>query len=609
MCGIFGLVGIRAPDPRAHALRLKHRGPDGFGEYASAGAPVYLGHCRLAILDLTDQGRQPMSNEDGTVWITYNGEVYNFRELQRELVARGHVFRSRSDTEAIVHAYEEWGPACFSRLRGMFALGIWDEPRRRLVLARDRLGIKPLHYWHGPGGLAFASEPKALLGLPGLGRAVDPRALASYLLYGYVAGADSIWSGLRRLLPGEYAVYSEPDGRLERQAYWALDPAPRPWSEAEALERLQELLRASVADCLVSDVPVSVFLSGGIDSTTVASFASRLQPGIGSCSVGFEGWGSCELEAAARTAAVIGSRHSEARVGLQTFAGLDRVFDRFDEPLADTAIVPTDLVSQVARKVSKVVMSGDGGDEAFGGYAWYAQTVFCRRRKRVAFLLEPLLRALGLASTRLGRRCSDLHHYRRMASPGFELPEIRRLSALPAGDALPADEAALYRRHDRPGLGGALRWQYIDAMTYLTDNNLLRVDKASMGHGLEVRVPLLDHALVEFAFSLPESLRVAAGEQKVLLRRLLGPAGLGHVLPLRKQGFSCPVNLYRSAASMVADVEACALADTGVLRGDPLRAFLRHAGDGSQSHRLWQLWVLDRWARRWLAGGADPCPS
>ena len=601
MCGIFGIIGPGFDDPRReHQARLlHHRGPDGFGAYEDAKHAVYLAHCRLAIIDLSARGAQPMCNEDGTVWITYNGEIYGFAALRTELERQGHRFASATDTEVILHAYEEWGIACLERLNGMFAFALWDSGRGKLFLVRDRLGIKPLYYGQFGDTLAFASDTRALTDLPCVRKAIDPGALACYLLYKYVSGEASIWQGISRLPPAHYLEYDLGTGTARSRRYWDLALETRPWSFESACEEFADLFETSVKNCLVSDVPIGIFLSGGYDSSAIARAATQWSPRINSFCIGFDGWGRDERPAAAETARWLSTTHHEQSLGLSQFHGIDRVIEAYDEPLADSSIFPTYLVSGLARQHATVALSGDGGDELLGGYSWFGHTVHCTTRKRLAFLLEPLLRAAGLANSPWGRRCNVLDHYRLLTSPTFELDEIRRLFPSLPQECLPRQETYLYQRHQRRELNGYQRWQYVDLHTFLPDTNLMKVDRASMAHSLEVRVPFLDHRLVEFAFSLPEHLVAGKGQTKVLLANWLASRGLSQVLERPKLGFSCPISQFWSSETMLAEVLGGRLVEYGLLdRGQAMKLFddkaLRHG------LKLQVLAILERWARRWL---------
>jgi asparagine synthase (glutamine-hydrolysing) len=602
MCGIFGLAGpgFDMPQRERQARLLARRGPDGFGAHVDTRHQVYLAHCRLAVIDLSARGAQPMCNEDGSVWITFNGEIYGFAALRAELQACGHRFATATDTEVIIHAYEEWGIGCLARLNGMFAFALWDSRLGKIFLVRDRLGIKPLYYGCFSGTLAFASDTRALLGLPWVRRELEPSALASYLLYRYVAGEASIWRGISRLLPGHYLEYDLARHSGSTQRYWQLPLETQGWTAESALERFGELFEGSVWDCLVSDVPVGVFLSGGYDSSAVAAAAQGGAATTNTFSIGFAGWARDERAPAAETARLLHTAHHETVLGEEQFASIDEVVGAYDEPLADSSIFPTYLVSAFARRHATVALSGDGGDELFGGYTWYGHTVDCSARKRLAFLLEPLVRALGLHHSPWGRRCVTTEHYRLLNSPTFTLRDIRRLFPALPRDELPDEESYLYRQHLRRELTGYRRWQYVDLNTFLVDNNLTKVDRASMAHSLEVRVPFLDHRLVEFAFSLPQTLAVAEGRGKRLVGHWLMKNGLGAVLTRPKLGFSCPWQRFWPVSDMAGEIAHGQLVRSGILDAKALNAVLPVGVDAANDAQLMVLAILERWARKWI---------
>jgi asparagine synthase (glutamine-hydrolysing) len=612
MCGIFGVVGkVDAQAFERAALRLRHRGPDGFGTHHDAEHDVHLAHCRLAVIDLSENGRQPMTNEDGSIWITYNGEIYNHRMLKRQLEASGHRFRSQSDTEVILHAYEEWGPQCLLRLEGMFAFGLWDCGRGRLLLARDRIGIKPLYYCHSDGRFVFASEPKALLALPFVRREIYPPALINYLIYGYVSGGDSIWSQVQQVNPGEYLEIACPSLQVYRSIYWRLAPERERHGlgEDQAVDRLDALLSEVVRRHLVSDVPLGVFLSGGVDSTAVACGAAMVSDHVRTFSVGFGAFRD-ELPVARQTASLLGTEHSEQSVDEGVFAQALEVLDFLDEPLANDSVFPAYWLSRVTRRSVTVALSGDGGDELFAGYEWYAQMAACRRRKRLAFALNPLVRALGLSGTRLGKRSDRFELYRILQTPGFLLSDIRRLFPWLPGDAFPPTESTALLRAAPQWADGYRLWQSIDMQMFLPCSNLVYMDRASMANSLEVRVPLLDANIVEFALSLPESLCVRDGQRKHVLRALLAKYGMGHAAFRPKHGFSCPVGTYHDLRRQREDILGGQLVKQGLLDARELTV-----GPPLNTFTSFILWMLEQWYARFMVGSpcdgapAAACPS
>ena len=499
MCGIFGFVGTEDPQFLRRAAHAQdHRGPDGFGEYAqpldsrdavpvsslSKGRDfVYLAHNRLSIIDLSERGRQPMANEDGSVQLVFNGEIYNYLELRKELIAKGHRFASDTDSEVIVHAYEEWGFNCVDRFCGMFAFAIWDSRNRRMFIARDRIGIKPLYLWQAAHGWAFASEAKAFFPLPEFRKRLNPDALAGFLFYSYVPGTESIWQSVRRLNPGEWMTY-DVDRRVETvRNYWRIDRPIQPRTFSDATEQLEELLKLCVKQHLISDVPLGVFLSGGIDSGTVLAMAAAERPQVESFTIGFTGWDNSEIDEAAATAKLLGSRHRSETVGTKDFGNLSETMALFDEPMADSSIVPTNALCREASQHFKVALSGDGGDEMFGGYRWYGHLERDPLRRQLSYFLARL-------KTRWGRTpawpagCENRHEfYRLLTSPSFSAREVADLiPSFPRETAENYEKQMVYE-HFREDAGAYRRWRMFDTETFLVYNNLARVDSLSMRCG------------------------------------------------------------------------------------------------------------------------------
>ncbi|HRU07088.1 MAG TPA: asparagine synthase (glutamine-hydrolyzing), partial [Candidatus Brocadiia bacterium] len=496
--------------------------------------------------------------------------------------------------EVILHAYEEWGTGCLRRFNGMFAFGLWDGKRKRLFLARDRMGVKPLYYLRRRGRLAFASEPKALLGLEGFSRRINSQAMADYLACRYIPGRQSVFEGICRLGPAESMVYDARTDHLSLERYWSLPLGAVDRPDGALLDDFEALLSDVVARQMVSDVPLGVFLSGGLDSSAIACVGARQAAQLNTFSVGFDGWDRTELPLARQTAEKLGARRCEAVVSAGSFEDMQRVFDVFDEPLGDTSIFPTYLICEAARQHVKVALSGDGGDEVFGGYLWHHLIRHCSFRKRLAFLAGSVLRLAGVMRGHMARRCDRLHHYLFLVSPGFAFEESKALFPRLVLEPGLAETHAL-ASCDRPHLPSFQRWRLVDAQTFLVDNNLLRVDRASMAHSLEVRVPYLDHRIVEFAFSLPERLCETGGGAKPLLRRLLERRGLGHLLNQPKRGFSCPVGRYLPPRRMWDMVRGGAMARDGVL---DVKAFARLAPEDGSDYRLWLLTALENWYAR-----------
>ncbi len=561
MCGIAGIVradgGIEEEEIVAMRDTLTHRGPDDAGCHLTADRRVALGHRRLSIIDLSSHGHQPMSNETGTIWIVYNGEVYNFPALRAELSAK-HRFRSRTDTEVLLHAYEEWGIDFLERLRGMFAFALWDGRQRRLLLARDRLGIKPLYYGQIGASFLFASELKAITRcFPSL--PLDESALYDFLTYLYIPTPKTPYRDVRKLPAGHYLLWEE--GRTTLAPYWELTCRPSGITrEEEAVEALEHLLDEAVRLRLVSDVPLGLLLSGGVDSSGVTALACRHLQGKGgkvhTFSVGFDDAAFTETPYARIVAERYGTEHVEQHVdlalGRQVYA---RLHAMYDEPFGDTSAIPTFLVSEVARRHVTVVLSGDGGDEVFGGYTRYREMLEASGPLPVGRLLGPAWRSRiirGFLGHYPARWRGRYRFLRTLLDPleaycmlmGGILKEEKAFLLRPeiVRRFRDYDDYWFFREHWIADLDPFTRLQYLDLKTYLPDDILTKVDRASMAVSLEVRVPILDHEVVAFAFSLPVAVRNPGNRPKYLLKRMLAPFLPETILERRKQGFAIPLS-------------------------------------------------------------------
>lgn len=565
MCGISGIFDPFQASPIDEALlvrmssALEHRGPDGSGLHVEPG--VGLAHRRLAIIDL-EGGAQPLYNEDGSIVVVYNGEIYNFAELMSELIAAGHVFKTRCDTEVIVHAWEEWGAACLSRFRGMFAIALWDRGQQLLLLARDRLGVKPLHYARlADGRLLFGSEIKSLLVCPELCRDLDPCAVEEFFAFGYVADPRSIFESVRKLPAGHYMLVRrgqrEPSMPVE---YWDLhfDRVHPGSSEAIAAE-LRERLMEAVRIRLIAEVPLGAFLSGGVDSSAVVAMMARVsEHPVNTCAIGSTDPRFDERAFAQRTALRYGTRHREKVVSPDDFALVDLLGPLYDEPFADSSAMPTYRVCELARQQVTVCLSGDGGDESFAGYRRHRWHLYEERGRALLplWLRSPLF---GLAARlypkadwapRILRARSTLQALSKDSIDGyFEsvaiLPDQIRHSLL--SDQFHRDlqgyrAADVLRRYaDRAPRHPLSRARYLDIKTYLAGDILTKVDRASMAHGLEVRVPLLDHKLLEWVSGISPRMLLRGGEGKAIFKQAMQADLDAEILYRRKQGFSIPL--------------------------------------------------------------------
>ena len=615
MCGIAGLASTRdEPVPPGVAAAMcgliVHRGPDDQG--VRAIAPAQIGMRRLSIIDLAG-GHQPIPNEDRTVWVVLNGEIYNFREVRSDLEARGHRFETHSDTECIVHAYEEYGDECFTRLRGMFAIAILDERRQRLVLARDRLGKKPLYHARIGGMLAFASELKCFFAVPGFVPRVSAQATREYFSLGYVPCPGTIYEDVEKLPPAHYLVLE--NGRTSIHRYWSLPYGPK-WTDDDATleERLLEHLDEAVRLRLVSDVPFGAFLSGGLDSSVVAALMARhLEQPVQAFTIGFREAAYDELPDARRIARHIGAEHHELVVDARAAELLPSLAWHCDEPFADASAIPTFLVSKLAAGRVKMVLSGDGGDEAFAGYERYGRYLRLDRYARASFGAGPAaLRLAGaLVPGHRGQRLRRMGERIAMPWPDRYLASVAVTSGRDAQRVLAQRLAALdpfarVRAPFEPALDEpAERMLAGDVSTYLVDDVLVKVDRMTMAHSIEARAPLLDHVLLEFCARLPLRLKRDGAASKVLLRRVAAKLLPPEALQKRKQGFGIPLaEWFRGELRpLVGDlVSARAFRERGVFDPQAIRACIDEHERGEDDHGelLWLVTTYELWARTFL---------
>ena len=620
MCGICGIVHSSAGErPGENLLRqmngvIAHRGPDDEGYFLDEHAGLAMR--RLSIIDL-NTGQQPISNEDRSIWIVFNGEIYNFKHLRADLEQKGHVFATNTDTEAIVHAYEEYGADCVERLNGMFAFALWDQPRRRLLIARDHLGIKPLYYWQGGGQVVFGSELKAVIANPEVPRQVNPVAIDQFLTLEYIPTPGTIFKDVHKLPPGHRLIYQ--DGNLKVERYWDVPQMEVPGDENECQERLAELLGEAVRMQMVSDVPLGAFLSGGIDSSSVVAFMSQAssEP-VKTFSIGFDDATYNELPYARAVAARFGTDHYEETLQPDIAGLAEQLVGHLDEPFGDFSIFPTYLVSSVARRFVKVVLSGDGGDELFAGYdtyvaqdldryyRWLPSPLRTRYFPRVLSWIPPQPAKKGLINKTKrfveGAALSpDLQHARWMFFLSSD--EKRALYQPSLLDGSTAEEILAGYFQRMADSGPLAQQQYVDIKTYLVDDILTKVDRMSMAVSLEARVPLLDYRIVELAVNLPPQMKLQRGETKRILRQVMKGRLPDAVLNKPKQGFSIPLKhwLRGPLKPMMTDLLS---PDSVRARGyfEPecvSRWTSEHlSGAANHSHRLWGLMVLELWHRQ-----------
>jgi asparagine synthase (glutamine-hydrolysing) len=590
------------------AAALAHRGPDDCGVWESADGTIALSQRRLSIVDLSPLGHNPMPWDEGRLWITFNGEIYNFLELRAELERAGHRFRSQSDTEVILAAYDTWGFEALQRMVGMFAFAIWDAPRKRLWIVRDRLGKKPLYYADSNGTLRFASELKAIAADPTFVRDVDPTAVGLYLRYGYIPSPYTIYANAKKLPPAHYLVFENDSVTVRR--YWDPVPfavgAPASCNEAEAEAELEARLSTAVRQRMIADVPVGAFLSGGIDSSLVVALMQEQSAAPAKTfTIRFANPAYNEADHAAAVARHLQTDHHEETCDeRQMLDVVERLADMFDEPFADSSAVPTYLVSKTARERVTVALSGDGGDELFFGYSRYQ---YYAMAASVLGLPRSVRRVAALAADRMPtrrlRRSADVlrsdhqDRYGRFIS-WWTPEEVAALTGTPPIEAPFYTDAqarsASVSRHALPGL--------LDLVSYLPDDILAKVDRASMAVSLEVRAPLLDHRVVELALALPLALKRRRGTMKWILRRLLYKRVPRELLERPKMGFGVPLTDWFRGPLQEQMNSYCAgpdLADLGI-DPEPVRAMWGafKSGQHLRTDLLWQMFTLVAWARR-----------
>jgi asparagine synthase (glutamine-hydrolysing) len=627
MCGIAGIVDLKSrPVDRAPLQKmcdlLEHRGPDDQGFYVHCSAA--LGQRRLSIIDLSS-GQQPMSNEDGTVWVTFNGEIYNFQQLRQELLKRGHTFKTNSDTETVVHAYEEYGDDCVHHFRGMFAFGIWDQNRKRLLLARDRTGKKPIYYTVVDGQFLFASELQSLVSHPAVKRDIAPTSIDDYLTYGYIPAPQSIYKNVHKLPPAHLLTLAadDPAGSQTRR-YWQLEYEPKlEVNDREAVEGLREVLTEAVRLRMISDVPIGALLSGGVDSSVVVAIMSQLASGpVETFSIGFADQQFNETKYARMVAERYGTKHHELIVEPNAVEILPKLIRHYGEPYSDSSAVPSYYVSQLTRQHVTVALNGDGGDESFAGYDRYLGSKVAERYKQIPAVLrrrmiEPLLSLVPNSLPR-NHRLRQARRFVSVAAQPIGSRYSRWVSIFP-----PSGRKALYTPEfaEQISTYHAEDWflqvfdeaqkrcsDPVDALlaldidSYLPFDLLVKMDIASMANSLETRSPLLDQEVMAYAARLPANMKIRGRTLKYLLKELGGQLLPRELLHRRKMGFGVPLARWfrNELRPMLEDV---VLSDQALQRGyvnpDVVRTYSREHLEEKTDHsfQLWSLLCLELWHR------------
>ncbi len=586
MCGIVGIVDSRRnvtqPELKLMTDAIQHRGPDDEGQYINGEATVGLGHRRLSFLDLSEHGRQPLSNEDGSVWITFNGEIYNYLDLKRELVALGHQFSSNTDSEVLVHAYEQWGYDMLLRLVGMWAFAIWDEKTKTLFASRDRFGIKPFYYGEQNGRLVFASEIKAIAALPDYKCTLNLSAFADYFNYRYVPAPNTIWNEVQKLPPAHYLVWKE--DKVTTHEYWQLKSDNKTESRQQLVEEVGDLLADSVRQHAVSDVPIGAFLSGGYDSSAIAYYLHKMGYPLQTFSIGFNNWENSEHKYAELVAKQLGSNHTSYLVDDAHLELLDHLAWVYDEPLADISTLPTFMVSQVAAKNVKAVMSGEGSDEIFVGYNWQRQfetKSFWQKAKHFFsssqqhYIVDYYAKAMAMGRFDAEAQKELLH------------PALHR-HIRPYSDWF-------YAKHFDEQLSPLKSIQQMDIKCFMGELVLTKIDRASMANSLEVRVPFLHHRLFEKIFSLQENQYHDPHQTKALLYAQLKNVFTQEILQRKKQGFVGPDKFYQNMDWYKEVLRDSRLVKDELIQQSALDKYIRQG----ENWKLWKVVVMEFWYRKW----------
>jgi asparagine synthase (glutamine-hydrolysing) len=633
VCGICGKLnfdrnaGVRPELIRAMADTIEHRGPDDEGFHVTG--QVGLGFRRLSIIDLSG-GHQPLANEDDTVWISFNGEIYNYEELRNDLLARGHRFRTKSDTEVIVHLYEEYGEKCLQKLRGMFAFAIWDDRHKTLFVARDRVGIKPLYYWSNANSLIFASEIKAILVDPDVRREVYPAMIDRFLTFYYVPGNETLLKGIHKLSPGSYLMVK--DGKVQTHSYWDLHFEPSNLSLEQAEEQLMALLEESVRIHMIADVPVGFLLSGGVDSTAMLGLAvGKTDHPLSSYTIGFsESNVADERPFASLAARTYGSEHHETTISSKDFLDfLPQYVWHMEEPVCEPPAVALHYVSKLARNYVKVLISGEGGDEAFAGYPNYRNLLWLERAKRMAGPARPLV-GLGISilgqilrSRRIARYAPlmnlplESYYFSRTSSPfqffNEQYSHLYSSDFLRTVDKSASASAATKYFRNRAGNDRVNQMLYVDTKTWLVDDLLIKADKITMGNSVELRVPLLDHKLLEFAASLPGNYKVRGFTTKYIAKRTLEKKVPREIIERKKAGFPVPYDswLRGDLKDWLAGIllEKKTLSRGYFQKSSVEQLIARNQRDGGYAKEVFSLATLELWHRTFIdSNQPEPTP-
>jgi asparagine synthase (glutamine-hydrolysing) len=591
MCGIVGIVSYKGFEKQelSEAVRLlHHRGPDDSGKFINASNTVGLGHTRLSFLDLGKSGHQPMTDAGGHLHVVFNGEIYNFPALRKELEDSGFIFRTNSDTEILLHGYKAWGNRLPQKLKGMFAFALYDEQSGKVLLVRDRFGIKPLYYGIFGNRLVFASELKAILPFSVTEKRINRLAVSLFLANRYIPAPQTIWEHVFKLPPAHFLEWEVSSSEYTIHRYWKLNPNTRKFSDSVDLQsEIEERLQQSVSSHLISDVPVGAFLSGGMDSTTLVSLMKKEVNTPRAFSIGFTNWENSEHRFARMAADALGVDLQVELLEKIDWGDVEKLMYFYDEPLADISILPTFKVSALASGHVKAVLSGEGADECFGGYGWQQPSKF--------YFPDQWSR---LRADIFGKRFSDIktHYIQAMSMGLFDVRELRNAFTEEWQNAIPPDPFAHFDQYREDDISTLKQIQYLDIHTFMSELVLNKVDRASMANSLETRVPFLDHELVEFLFSLPEKNYFRADKQKWRLRNYLEGKVPSAIYDRPKQGFVGPDQFYMKYDLYHQHLVNGRLVTDGVIN----QSYISGLYQNKDHWRLWKLFVLENWWKKWM---------
>lgn len=591
MCGIIGRINYTEEVNEAAFCNMRdtmrHRGPDDSGLFISEDRKVALGHRRLSLNDLSEKGQQPMSNEDGSIWLTCNGEIYNYAQLKGELENLGHRFSSSSDSEVIIHGYEEWGVDVLNKIKGMFAFGIWDAKQQQLLLARDRFGIKPLYYCPDPKSFVFASELKGIVADKNIPRELDYGSFCDYFVYRYVPSPQTIWKNMFKLPPAHYMIVKR-DGTSSTQEYWNVRFGENIPTDREAVEKVDDLLRRSIREHTLSDVPLGSFLSGGYDSSAIVYYLNKQQYDTQTFSVGFENWEHSEHKYAEIVSKTFNTKHTSKIIGKESLDLVEKLAFYYDEPIADISIVPTYVVSKAASEDVKAVLSGEGADEIFGGYGWHQPNMDNSIPLTLLNKIKNLMSPQGPYT---------VPNYSNAMSMGkFDTEVLKDLLVDDLHSEIKDNPAWFYQTHFKNGNTASVKsFQYLDIKCFMSELVLTKIDRASMANSLEVRVPFLDHELVEYMFQISEQVYFKKNYKKFMLYENIKAALPKQILDRSKQGFVGPDSYYQEISWYKNTLLGGALISEGIIKQQTIEKWLN-----TKDHwRLWKVLVMEHWFRKW----------